>query len=94
MIEFCGGKNLFDDLVIRAPKVSLESVIAADPQVVIVGVDENRLDWVTEWARWQDMQAVQRGHVYGVDSDLIVRQTPRVLLGARQLCEFLEKARR
>lgn len=94
VIEFCGGRNLFADLALRAPKISLESVIAADPQVVIVGVNENRSEWVADWYRWQDMRAVRQGHIYAVQADLIVRQSPRVLLGARQLCEQLEKVRR
>ncbi len=93
VIEFCGGKNLFADLALRAPKVSLESVIAANPQAVIVGVNDDRLEWVDDWNRWREMQAVRQGHVYAVDADLIVRQSPRVLQGARQLCEHLEKVR-
>ena len=93
VIEFCGGRNLFADLALRAPKVSMESVIVADPQVVIVGVNEDRSEWVSDWYRWQDMQAVRQGHVYAVEADLIVRQSPRVLLGAQQLCEHLDKAR-
>lgn len=34
-IELCGGTNIFAGLRIRAPQVSLESVLATDPQVIV-----------------------------------------------------------
>jgi len=37
---------------------------------------------------------VHRGHVFFIHSDLIMRQAPRILQDARQMCEQIEQVRR
>jgi iron complex transport system substrate-binding protein len=39
------------------------------------------------------MTAVARDNLFGIDGDLINRPTPRLALGAAQLCEDLDAAR-
>lgn len=94
VIEFCGGHNLFGDLISRAPKVGIEAVIQKNPEAILIGMSENRKDWVDPWFKWQSIDAVKNKHVYGVNADLIVRQGPRILRGAGLVCEMLEKVRR
>ena len=93
VIEFCGGHNVFADLLLRAPKVGIESVIQKNPQAIIIGMSENRKDWVEPWFKWQSIDAVKNKHVYSVNADLIVRQGPRILQGTKLVCEVLEKVR-
>lgn len=93
VIEFCGGHNVFGEATIRAPKVGIESVIKKNPQAIIIGMSENRKDWVEPWFQWQSINAVKNKHVYSVNADLIVRQGPRILQGAKLVCEMLEKVR-
>ena len=45
------------------------------------------------WKQWPRLRAVARGNLFVVDSDIISRNTPRILDGAEQLCEQLEAAR-
>ncbi|MFX5570762.1 hypothetical protein ABTD96_20785, partial [Acinetobacter baumannii] len=35
VLRLCGGRNIFADLPQLAPTVSVESVLAADPQVIL-----------------------------------------------------------
>lgn len=93
VIELCGGVNVFSDLTVLAPRISVESVIEKNPDVIIAGLNEARHDWLGNWQKWHGMKAVKNGHVYGVNADLIVRHTPRILKGARQVCEAIDKVR-
>jgi iron complex transport system substrate-binding protein len=90
MIRVCGGRNVFHDLKVLAPEVTLESVIAADPDVVLTASTERG---VPTWARTANLRAVREGHVYSVDATLVERATPRLAQGVAQICERLSRAR-
>jgi len=93
IIELCGGRNVFADLPVLSPQIDLEAVLEKNPQVIIAGVGEGRSDWLQEWQRWPFLQAVKKQQVYGINADLIVRHTPRIVQGAEQMCEALQQAR-
>ncbi len=94
VIRLCGGRNVFAQLPALAPTVSVEGVIAADPEVIIAsGMDDARPEWLDDWRRWGSMKAVLRDNLYFVPPDLIQRHTPRLLDGAEKLCVHLETAR-
>ena len=93
IIELCGGENIFKELNVISPQVDIESIIQRNPSVIIAGVGEGRTDWLSEWLRWPNIDAVKNQRIYGINADLIVRHTPRILQGATQMCTFLDKAR-
>jgi iron complex transport system substrate-binding protein len=91
VLHRCGGDNVFGALRALAPPVSLESVLAADPEVIIgAGVPQEAL---ADWRRHPHLRAVQRGQVHALDPALITRPTPRILQGAQQVCAWLDAAR-
>jgi len=93
-IRLCGGVNVFDHLSAMAPAVSVEAVLAADPEVIVAsGIDEARPDWLDAWRRWPQLTAAARDNLFFVPPDLIQRHTPRLLDGAERLCGELEIAR-
>ncbi|HEX8989288.1 MAG TPA: cobalamin-binding protein [Rhodocyclaceae bacterium] len=93
-IRLCGGENVFADLPALAPKVSVEAVLAANPDVIVAsGMGEARPEWLDDWKRWPQLAAAASGNLYFVPPELIQRHTPRVLDGAQRLCEDLEEAR-
>tara|TARA_Y100001934_G_scaffold185214_1_gene218746 strand:+ start:373 stop:1254 length:882 start_codon:yes stop_codon:yes gene_type:complete len=93
-IRLCGGRNIFTDAIPLAPRVSLEAVIEANPHVIIAsGMGEARPDWLDRWARWPQVRAVQDRRLFFIPPELLQRHTPRLLDGARQLCDFLQQAR-
>jgi len=93
-IRLCGGRNVFAQLPSIAASVTVEAVIAADPEVIVAsGMDQARPEWLDDWRRWKTLAAVARGNLYFVPPDLIQRHTPRILDGAEQLCAHLEAAR-
>ena len=94
IIELCSGENIFNAIDQIAPKVSLEAVIIANPEVIIgSGVGLTRPEWLYDWESWPSLKAVSEEHVYFIPPDLVQRQTPRTLIGAKQMCEHIAKAR-
>ncbi|MFH1872950.1 MAG: cobalamin-binding protein [Pseudomonadota bacterium] len=93
-IRLCGGRNVFAALPILAPTVTVEAVIAANPEVIVAsGMGDSRPEWLDDWRRWTTMAAVARDNLYFVPPELIQRHTPRILDGAEKLCAHLETAR-
>lgn len=94
VIELCGGSNVFANEPVIAPKISVESVLRADPQTIIAsGMDIERPEWLDEWLAWPQLQAVKNQQLYFIPPDIIQRHTPRVLEGAAIMCEQLDRAR-
>jgi iron complex transport system substrate-binding protein len=93
VIELCGGENIFKELTTLSPQVDIESIIARNPQLIIAGLSKERENWLNDWKKWTSIDAVKNNQLYCIDADLIVRQTPRILLGARKMCEQIAQAR-
>ncbi|MBT0961073.1 cobalamin-binding protein [Denitromonas iodatirespirans] len=94
VIRLCGGRNVFDSLSVLAPKIGIEAVLAADPEVIVAsGMGEARPEWLDTWRRWDQLKAVQRDNLFFVPPDLIQRHTPRILDGADLMCRHLDTAR-
>ena len=95
VIHLCGGENVFGPLETLAPTVTVEAVIAANPEAIVAsGMGESRPEWLDDWKRWKSITAVARNNLFFIDPDLIQRHTPRLLDGAEKLCQQLETARR
>lgn len=95
VIRLCGGHNIFHDLPTLSARISLEAVLQADPDVIIAsGADDSRPPWLQEWNQWPSLRAVTNNHVYFIPPDLIQRHTPRILQGARMMCQFIDTARK
>ncbi|KAB7623426.1 cobalamin-binding protein [Alkalilimnicola sp. S0819] len=94
VIHLCGGRNVFADAASLTPRISVEAVLARDPEVIIAsGMGDERPEWLDNWARWKDLQAVRLAHLYFVPPALLQRHSPRILEGAERVCAHLEQAR-
>ena len=94
LIRICGGQNVFAELEALAAAVNREAVLKADPEVIIVsGITQQRPPWLDQWLDWPQLYAVKHKQLYFIPPDLIQRHTPRVLEGARRLCDQLQQAR-
>lgn len=94
IISLCGGENIFNGLSALSPQIDIEAVIARNPQIIVAGADKIRENWLNNWKKWASIDAVKNNQLYGIDADLIVRHTPRILQGARTMCESIDKARK
>ena len=90
VIALCGGSNAFADAVPLAPKLSVEAVIAADPEVILSSGDGSDLDL---WRAWPQLTAVRADNLYHIPADFLQRHTPRLLQGTELMCRHLDRAR-
>jgi iron complex transport system substrate-binding protein len=94
IMEVCGGRNVFADLTDLAPAVSLEAVLARDPEVIVTGDGEgDEQQRFKDWQRWPKLAATRQGNFVVLNDDWISRSTPRLLDAGKQLCEALQKIR-
>lgn len=95
VIRLCGGRNIFSSLPTLSARISIEAVLQANPDVIIAsGADADRPPWLQEWYQWPSLKAVKNNHIYFIPPDLIQRHTPRILQGARMMCQFIDTARK
>jgi len=93
IIELCGGRNVFAGLTGLALPVSEESVIAANPDVILAARHNDDSGWKQAWQKWTGMTAVRNDSLYTIDRDLISRSGPRIVAGAKLVCAALDSAR-
>ncbi|MCO4888833.1 cobalamin-binding protein [Cupriavidus sp. WGtm5] len=98
MLALCGGRNLFAAETPLVPTVSVEAVIAGNPEAMVTaGMGATRSDQPLPdfemWRRWKQVTAVARNNLFVIDGDLLNRAGPRVVQGAAQLCKDLDTAR-
>lgn len=98
ILEIAGGQNVFKDAAAAYPKVSLEEILARNPDVIIdmgemadtVGVtDAQKRNVVSLWNRMGSIAAVRNHRVNAVASDIFVVPGPRVVLAAREFFAIL-----
>jgi iron complex transport system substrate-binding protein len=93
-LRICGGRNVFAGLKVTAPSVGTEAVLQENPEAIIGGEQHDGQSGINIWKPYKGMLAVQRGNLFMLDSELLVRATPRIADGIAVLCEKLETARR
>lgn len=93
VISLCGGRNVFANAPVQTPTVSVEAVLAARPEAILGGGSAaQEKEFAAQW-RASPVEALRRVPVFYVNPDTIQRQTPRIVEGARAICEHLEKVR-
>jgi iron complex transport system substrate-binding protein len=94
IIALCGGVNIFSDAAALVPYVNIESVLAADPQVIITG-GKSKSDLLDSgfWDKWPSLSAVKNQHLYAIPSDLLQRHSDRILEGTGLMCEYIDLVR-
>ncbi len=103
VIALCGGHNVFTDLPQLVPQLSTESVVVADPEVMLSAREDagdtagSKRDpgdpAFASWLRYPRLVAVRRNWLYTVPGDAITRQGPRIVEGARAVCAALDEVR-
>lgn len=92
-LELCGARNAFAHLSIIAPRLSIESVVQANPDIIITGRVDGKDPDMTMWEKWNSLGAVQHHGFIFVDSGAMHRNTARMIMGIRGLCEHIDQVR-
>jgi iron complex transport system substrate-binding protein len=98
LIHQMGGEDIFHALAeqTHAPArvIAAEAVIAGAPDVIIASWCGKRADLAAMRQRpgWERIPAVQRGHVYEIESDTILQIGPSLVRGAEQMRAYIQEA--
>lgn len=94
VIRLCGGRNSFADAAVIAPQISIESVLAHDPDTIITsGVGDELPASLRLWEAWPQLSAVKNEHLFLMPPDILQRHSIRLLQAAEILCEHLQQVR-
>jgi iron complex transport system substrate-binding protein len=98
VMTLAGGRNIFGDTLGQYSKVTLEELLARNPEVIVdmgemaqtVGVTEQaKRAVVVLWGRYPSLAAVKQRRVFAVASDIFVVPGPRVVDAAREFARML-----
>jgi iron complex transport system substrate-binding protein len=104
-IHLCGGINVFGKESMLVPQLSVESVVTANPDVILTARIGGSADnanaaqrkpdepSLRRWLAFHDMNAVKRGQLWLIPGDQISRHGPRILDGTQAICTALDAAR-
>jgi len=82
LVEAAGGKNVFSDIGLPAPHVSVESVVRAKPDVIVVPLEGRDIEERQQfWERWLGPNV----RIVAIDPDILHRPGPRLLDGLEAL---------
>ena len=87
-IEVCGGRNVFADLQLPAPQVSIESVLSRNPEVILAGSGAQ----LSEWKAWPRLVAVRKAQLWEVPDKGLERPSFQMLGTIGKLCEVMGRA--
>jgi vitamin B12 transport system substrate-binding protein len=88
-LRVCGAQNIFSDLALPAPQVSVEAVLERNPEVILAGV-QAQLD---AWRNWPVVRAVELDQLWLVPDAGLERPSFQMLGALEKLCEQLAEAR-
>jgi len=98
LMRAAGGDNIFADSPAMYPKVSIEQLLARDPQAIFEmgdsvheGIPQNRYreDVLAVWARMPSLRAVRERRIFPLNDDLYVVPGPRFAEAAERFFEML-----
>jgi iron complex transport system substrate-binding protein len=98
LLAYAGGRNVLADAPMAYPKVSLEEILARDPEVILDMGDfehasgearERQQEVAAIWAKYPLLRAVKTHRVYALSSDIFVVPGPRMADAAREFRRLL-----
>ncbi|MFH1570794.1 MAG: cobalamin-binding protein [Gemmatimonadota bacterium] len=98
VIRLAGGENLGARAPGAWPQISLETIVAWQPEVFISSLmepgqpPESRLEALRQMDGWRAVPAVRHGRVHYVDGDLLNRPGPRIVEALERVAELVHPA--
>ncbi|MFP0195342.1 cobalamin-binding protein [Pseudomonas sp. PHC1] len=84
-LEVCGARNVFADLSLPAPQVSIEAVLQRDPEVILAS-DQPQLD---AWKDWPQVAAVKHRQLLLVTDKGLERPSGQMIEATAKLCHLI-----
>lgn len=92
MIGLVGGINIASHAGAPYPRLSMETVLKEDPEVLVFPVGE--VESVPhheqqQWQRWTSLSAIKHHRLHEISSNLLNRPGPRIVEGLEQLAKAI-----
>ncbi|WP_065259554.1 cobalamin-binding protein [Pseudomonas bananamidigenes] len=84
-LEVCGARNVFADMTLPAPQVSIEAVLQRDPEVILAG-DQLQLE---AWNAWPQLAAVKHRQLLLVTDKGLERPSGQMVEATARLCQLI-----
>jgi iron complex transport system substrate-binding protein len=92
-ITMAGGENIAAQAEGDWVQLSLEEIVNADPEIIILpakhGTAFTSPETLMEHAVWQGTTAVKEGEIFIIDDDLVSRSGPRIVQGLEELARII-----
>jgi vitamin B12 transport system substrate-binding protein len=88
-LQVCGARNVFSDLTLPAPQVSIESVLQRDPEVILAS-DQSQLN---AWQNWPQVAAVKQQQLLLVTDKGLERPSGQMIDATAKLCQLIQPHR-
>lgn len=91
LIRMSGGINLGDELEGDWMQVSLETLLEADPRIILLGdsMYGSTAEAASQRTGWSGISAVRNGMLFEFDDDLVTRPGPRLVEGYELIARIL-----
>ena len=87
IVERAGGETVTKEVPSAFPKLSKETALAMDPEVILLSDSEDNRE---PNEVFRNSKAVRNGRVYRINADIISRPGPRLVDTLEQIAEFLQ----
>ena len=89
LITMAGGENMAAEAMSAYVQFSIEAVVSADPEIIILpakhGTVFTSLEVLTGHPTWREITAVKQDRIYAIDGDLVDRAGPRIVRGLEEI---------
>lgn len=94
LVRLAGGRNAAAGFSGRYPRLSVEDLVAARPEVIFVAGMSQVERFSPELTRWKEVPAFRDGAVVTLDGDLVTRPGPRLVTALERVSSALAEWRR
>ena len=94
VITIAGGENIASRVIDDYTQLSIEEIVNADPDFIIIqtmmgGVPTVAVEVLEQHPIWQQLSAVKEGNIYLINGDLVSRPGPRITQGLEETAKIL-----
>lgn len=94
LITVCQGNNVFANNVTEYPQISIENVMLAQPELIILPDEKSdKPQPKIAWHKWPEIPAVKANAFIHVNADLLHRFSTRMLDGVESMCKKMDSYR-
>lgn len=94
LIIVCQGDNVFANNVTEYPQISIENVMLAQPELIILPDEKSdKPQPKIAWHKWPEIPAVKANAFIHVNADLLHRFSTRMLDGVENMCKKMDSYR-